>query len=336
MGNPLDVQTGDGTAVYSTLAGDPGVDYLIEPWVLPWPDGTPTYRWQQAALERIVGIGREHGIPVIVGSLFQQPLSAWAEELGRRPGVSVTPDLDLTLAALGKLSPASEAPATAEHDETPGPPAAAIVAEARAREILAAAGLPVVAGHEAAGADEVVALARALRAPFALKVSLPDVGHKERIGGVKLGLSNEQELRAACSAIAASAVAAGAAASEAEVGFLLTEMRFGAEVLVGALRDPVAGPTLTVGVGGWGAEAGAVFGTVVLPKDAAALAELAARWRLPHLLGERRTRALVGVLEQVAAAFAGGELEGYQAVELNPVILDGEGAVVVDALLVEA
>jgi hypothetical protein len=153
---------------------------------------------------------------------------------------------------------------------------------------------------------------------------------------VRLGLSSEQELRDACAQITQGALDAGAVTSADQVAFLVTEMRFGPEILVGALRDAVAGPTVTVAVGGWAAEAGAVFGTVVLPKSGGELAELAARWRLPHLLGARRTAALVGLLTTLAHEFAEGELASFEAVELNPVILDGDEAVIVDALIVRS
>ena len=190
-------------------------------------------------------------------------------------------------------------------------------------------------GGEAATPDAAVALAGELRGPLAVKVSLAGVGHKDRIGGVRLGLTAPDDVRAACEEIAAGAVAAGAAAAPGDVRFLVTEMAFGPEVLLGALRDPVAGPTVTVAVGGWAAEAGATLGTIVGAPDAAALAALARGWDLPRLLGQRRTADLVAVLERLAAAFAGGALATYGTVEINPLILAAGGPVIVDALLVE-
>ena len=334
VGNPLDVQTGDGQAVYTALASDPAVGYLIEPWPLPWPDESPRFPWQRAALERIAGIGRAHGTPVAVASLFEQAPSDWARGLEAGGGVSVTPDLELTLAALGRLARVP-APAHAGAPDARSAARPGLVAEAAARDVLAAAGLPLVRGAEAATPDAAVALAGELRGPLAVKVSLADVGHKDRIGGVRLGLTSPEEVRAACDEIAASAVAAGAAATPGDVRFLVTELAFGPEVLVGALRDPVAGPTVTVAVGGWAAEAGAPLGTIVGAPDAAAIEALARGWDLPRLLGARRTADLVAFLERFAAAFATGALAGYGTVEINPLILAPGGPVIVDALLVE-
>ena len=181
-----------------------------------------------------------------------------------------------------------------------------------------------------------MALAGELRGPLAVKVSLADVGHKDRIGGVRLGLTSPEEVRAACDEIAASAVAAGAAATPGDVRFLVTEMAFGPEVLVGALRDPGRRARRSrSAVGGWAAEAGATLGTIVGAPDAAAIEALARGWDAPRLLGARRTADLVAFLERFAAAFAGGALAGYGTVEINPLILAPGGPVIVDALLVE-
>jgi hypothetical protein len=102
---------------------------------------------------------------------------------------------------------------------------------------------------------------------------------------------------------------------------------------VGALRDPVAGASVTVAVGGWAAESGATFGTAALNGGPQA-ARLVDGWGLPRLLGERRSGQLAGFLDQLATAFVKGPLTGYATVEINPVMLTEHGPVIVDALLV--
>ena len=250
--------------------------------------------------------------------------------------MSVTPDLELTMAALGRLARPAVHDRLADAPPSPAPAAAGLVAEVEARAILSAAGFPVVPGHEAASADEVVRRATDLVPPYALKVSLADVGHKDRIGGVSLGVSSVEDLRVACGEIAERAVQAGAAPTAAAVGFLVTEMAFGPEVLVGGLRDPIAGPTVTAAVGGWAAEAGATLGTIVGPRDVSTVEVLVRRWGAERLLGARRTAALVDFLAAFSAAFADGALADYDTVEINPLILAPAGPVIVDALMVRA
>lgn len=340
IGNPLDVQTGDGHAVYSAITADPNVELLIEPWMLPWPDDV--WHWQRSALMRIVGIAENAQVPLLVGSHFMQPLNEFAEELGSRPGVSVTTSLPLTMAALGRLyaaaphysaAPAAAAAAPRPADESTGPTRSdGLIAEVEAREILTSAGLPVVRGVVAQDLDELCRRAAQLSRPWVAKLVAQGVGHKGRVGGVRLGLADEAELRAGCEAIAEAATAAGVATRE-QIAFLATETEFGPELLIGALRDPVAGPTVTVAVGGWAAESGQVFGTLALPVTREELWTQVRKWRLDHLLGER-VGGLVEFLAELGESFAVGALSPYTTVEINPLMLTDHGPSVVDALIV--
>jgi acyl-CoA synthetase (NDP forming) len=344
IGNPLDVQTGDGHAVYTAITSDPNVELLIEPWMLPWPDDV--WHWQRAALMRIVGIAEDAQVPLLVGSHFMQPLNEFAQELGRRPGVSVTTSLPLTMAALGKLyaaagyykaGPGAAAAALrpAESAKRAAPTAeqgSGLITEVEARKILTAAGLPVVKGVVASDLDELAAGARELTRPWVAKLVAEGVGHKGRVGGVRLGLSDEAALREGCEAIADAATAAGVATRE-QIAFLVTETEFGPELLIGALRDPVAGPTVTVAVGGWAAESGQIFGIVPLPVTREELWERVREWRLDHLLGDR-VAGLVDFLSDLGDEFAGGVLAQYATVEINPLMLTDHGPSVVDALIV--
>ena len=340
VGNPLDVQTGDGHAVYTAITNDPNVQLLIEPWMLPWPDDF--WHWQRSALLRIVGIAEDAEVPLLVGSHFMQPLNEFAAELGRRPGVSVTTSLPLTMAALGKLyaaaAPYSAGPAAAAAAPRPADEADAssdsngLITEVQAREILAAAGLPVVRGVVSSDLDELAAGAIELSRPWVAKLVAAGVGHKGRVGGVRLGLSDEAALRAGCEAIADAATAAGVATRE-QIAFLVTETEFGPELLIGAIRDPVAGPTVTIAVGGWAAESGQVFGTLALPVTHDELWERVREWRLDHLLGDR-VGGLVDFIADLGESFASGSLSEYTTVEINPLMLTGHGPSVVDALIV--
>jgi hypothetical protein len=149
---------------------------------------------------------------------------------------------------------------------------------------------------------------------------------------VRLGLSDEAALREGCEAIADAATAAGVATRE-QIAFLVTETEFGPELLIGALRDPVAGPTVTVAVGGWAAESGQIFGIVPLPVTREELWERVREWRLDHLLGDR-VAGLVDFLSDLGDEFAGGVLAQYATVEINPLMLTDHGPSVVDALIV--
>src|SRR5690606_12222796 len=86
--------------------------------------------------------------------------------------------------------------AVVEPDATPEDSARGrLVTEAEGREILGRLGLPLVAGRECADVEDVVRAARELAGPLVLKLSAPGVGHRDRVGGIRLGLAGEDALR---------------------------------------------------------------------------------------------------------------------------------------------
>jgi acetate---CoA ligase (ADP-forming) len=364
IGNPLDVTAGNGPGgvapVYDVVCAEPSVGMLVEPYVLPWPTRQAANRWHRSALERVADSAGARGKPLLVASVWEQPLSDWAAEFGSRPLVSMTSGLEETMRALGKLYRAAGPPAADAGDGTgingmnvthppavappapasnpmaadgAAPPPRRVLGEAEGRGILASAGLRVPAGGVAADEDAAVALAASCHGPVVVKLGLPGVGHKERVGGVQVGVTGEGAVRSAYRAVADGAVRHGLA-SPAAVPVIVAEMVFGPELLVGATRDPVVGPSLTVAIGGWAAESGRVFGTVSLPLGGGSFGPVIAGWRLPRLLGDRRAGDLAAFLDTLAARFLSGPLAGFATVEVNPLILAADGAVAADVLLV--
>jgi acyl-CoA synthetase (NDP forming) len=343
IGNPLDVTAGNGPGgvkpVYDTVCAEPTVGLLIEPYVLPWPTDQVGNRWHRDALERVVESAGIRDLPVLVVSVFEQELSDWARGFAEHPLVSLTAGLEETMSALGKLYRAAGAAgdaiaaqvATDSRVTTHGQ--ASILGEAEGRDVLEQAGLPVARGGVAETEDAAVALAGALRSPVVVKLGAAGIGHKGRIGGVHVGIVGPAAVRGACRSIAARARDSGIA--DGEVPFLVAEMEFGPELLIGAIRDRVVGPSVTVAIGGWAAESGRTFGTVALPLTDGEAARLVDAWGLRSLLGDARTANLASFLETLAAAFTDGVLTDYSTVEINPVILTTDAAVVADVLLVK-
>ena len=121
--------------------------------------------------------------------------------------------------------------------------------EDQALAALEAYGLPVPAWKVARDATEAAACADAIGYPVVLRVLSPQVVHKSEVGGVALDLADRGALRAAFDAMAASV---GEKAPDAAVEGVLVRRMIpdGHEVIVGAKRDPVFGPTLMFGLGG--------------------------------------------------------------------------------------
>lgn len=106
----------------------------------------------------------------------------------------------------------------------------------QARRLLEAYGLPVVAERVAGSVEEAVAAAQELGFPVVVKTAAAGA-HKTESGGVALNLGDEAEVRAAAERIGAPLV-------------VQQMIRGGAELLAGAVQDPVFGPLVAFGPGG--------------------------------------------------------------------------------------
>ncbi|MFC4000011.1 acetate--CoA ligase family protein [Nocardiopsis sediminis] len=110
-------------------------------------------------------------------------------------------------------------------------------------------GLPVPGEALARDADEAVALAVELGLPVVAKIVSPDILHKTEAGGVEVGLTSPQEVKAAYQRIVANARAYD---PDARIDGVQLQQQIGAglEVLVGATTDPTFGKIVVFGLGG--------------------------------------------------------------------------------------
>ena len=124
-----------------------------------------------------------------------------------------------------------------------------LLSEVESKQLLAAAGVPVIEARLASTRDEAVALAGELGYPVALKVVSAQISHKSDVGGVKLDLAGADAVRDAFDAIGK---AARAAAPDATIdGVSVQRMAEpGVEVIVGMKTDSQFGPVLMFGLGG--------------------------------------------------------------------------------------
>jgi len=109
-------------------------------------------------------------------------------------------------------------------------------------------GIPLARERWARDVDAAVIVAREIGYPVVLKGIAHDLVHKSDVGAVKLDLRDEPAVRAAWQAISLSVATRHTGAFE---GCLVQEMaRGGAELIVGARRDPQFGPIVLAGSGG--------------------------------------------------------------------------------------
>ena len=114
---------------------------------------------------------------------------------------------------------------------------------------FAALGVPVAKSLAVPDAKRVAAAVDEFGAPVALKILSADIAHKTEAGGVALGLPDGQPAAVAAREME-KRVKAHAPNAKLD-GFLVQKMERGlAEVILGFRRDPLVGPTVTVGLGG--------------------------------------------------------------------------------------
>ena len=201
--------------------------------------------------------------------------------------------------------------------------------EHEAKQALAAFGLPVPDGRVAETAEDAAAAAAELGFPVVLKGL--GVAHKTEAGAVKLNLQTREAVLEAASAMAAVAS-----------GYLVEKMvaRPVAEVIVGAMRDPVAGPVLTVGAGGILVELLEDSAILTLPTDETAIRETISGLKVAKLLNGYRggpaadIDALVAAVASVAS-YVVSNASIVDELDINPIMVlaKGDGVVAADALI---
>jgi acyl-CoA synthetase (NDP forming) len=195
-------------------------------------------------------------------------------------------------------------------------------------DLLADYGVPVARSAAVGSLEEAVAAAREIGYPVALKTL--GVEHKSDVGGVVLGIGDEETLRAEYTAMA------DRLGPAVTVQPMIAE---GVEISVGMVRDPAFGPLLVVAAGGTLVELLDDRAVALPPLSRAGAMRLLDGMRIRALLSGWRGRAPVDLvaLADVIGAFStlATELgDAVDAVEANPVIASADGAVAVDALLV--
>jgi 4-hydroxybutyryl-CoA synthetase (ADP-forming) len=116
-------------------------------------------------------------------------------------------------------------------------------------EVLQAYGFQTPKSYLAKSEDECSDAARNIGYPVVMKIVSPQIVHKSDAGGVKVGLSNEQQVRKGYNDIIDNIRKYN---KDAIIkGILVQEMiRSGKETIIGAKRDPLFGPLLMFGLGG--------------------------------------------------------------------------------------
>lgn len=251
-------------------------------------------------------------------------------------GVPVFPTPERALQALYQFFRfEAPAPSVAIAEVTPPPaPNLPLLPMGEAAALLAKHGIPVAACPLATTADEAVALAAQFGGPVALKIASPDIPHKSDVGGVRLYLSTEEEIRQEIDDLFKTVLMHRPQARIDGITVSPMAKPGGLEVILGVFTDPQYGAILMFGLGGIFTEIYQDVQFCLLP------AQDEEYWQLlrnikgyPLLAGARGQaskdqEALVEVMKALARlATANPQID---QIELNPLLVYERGVFAVD------
>ena len=214
--------------------------------------------------------------------------------------------------------------------------------ELESRALLEAAGLVFPTAEVAESGDAAARAAEQLGCPVAVKLLSRMITHKSDAGGVVLDVAGGADAARAFEAVVSNAHAYARAESipPEALSVLVTPMlpAPGAELLVGAYRDPQLGPMLTLGSGGTGVEMLRDVTHRVLPVRPRDVEMMIGELRASRMLTGGRGHppvSLAGII-QAAEAVARCVMtwSDVAEVEVNPLFAYSDRAIPADARVV--
>jgi acetyltransferase len=211
-----------------------------------------------------------------------------------------------------------------------------VLNEMESKALLAAFHIPIAQTVVARSASEAMVLAEEIGLPVVMKIDSPQITHKSDSGGVRLNLNNLASVRDAYQAINEEV---RRNRPDANINGIAIEPMIikpnGRELMVGMFRDAIFGPTISIAPGGVGAERGNERTVALPPLNSFLVADMLASTHASARLGEFRNmppvslESLEAVLLRVSEMVC--ELPWITAMNINPLIVDEDGAVAVDA-----
>jgi acetyltransferase len=217
-----------------------------------------------------------------------------------------------------------------------------VLTEMESKALLAAFHIPVTRTMLARSANEAMLISSQLGYPVALKIDSPDISHKSDVQGVVLDVANAAQVRDGYNdmieAVQRTLPSARVNGVTIQPMASLSARGKAREVYVGLTTDDPFGPVITFGAGGTMIELIADRAMELPPLNQFLARRLIERSRVAASLGEWRgapaadMEALERVLLRVSEMVC--ELPQLREMDINPIIVDEQGAVAVDARIV--
>ena len=209
--------------------------------------------------------------------------------------------------------------------------------ELESKQILKEAGINTTEIKLARTKEEAVSHSKELGFPIALKIVSPDILHKTDVGGVKLGLNNEDDVGKAYDGII-SMIKKQEPAAKIQGVSVQPMARPATEVIIGMSKDPQFGPVLMFGLGGILVEVLKDVSFRIVPLTRRDAREMIGEIKgYPILEGYRgQEPANIAVLEELllkVSEFVDSRPE-IAELDINPIFAYSDGALAVDARVI--
>lgn len=328
----------------SLFEEDPGIDAMVMAYTIT-PDILDTTIWH---LEKGIAMAKEQGVkkPVFWLPFIEHTRNKEVLDHLQEIGVPVLPSGQYGLCALKHVNRFLSASVNERLLELAIPNGqcsgeAIGYSEYDSMMILQAAGIDAGPQQVASAEEEAVAIGRRLGFPLALKIDSPDILHKSDVGGVKLNIRDENEMRIAYRTILENAAVH---VPDARIHGILVKpmLDSGTEVIVGVNNDPQFGPMIMIGLGGIFVE---IFKDVVLypaPLNKAEAIGMIKRLKGYHLLAgyrggkEHDIEALAEFVVNISE-YACKNKDTLKELDINPLFVyeKGKGVSMADALILK-
>ncbi len=211
-----------------------------------------------------------------------------------------------------------------------------MMTEPEAKSVLAAYGIPTVETHIVRSSADAARKAAEMGFPVAIKIISEQITHKSDVGGVKLFLDTEEEVKTACEHMLKT-IRCHVPDAEIE-GFAVQQManRPGAhELFLGVTGDPIFGPVIVFGTGGTAVEIIDDSAVALPPLNMKLARDVVARTRVAKLLSGYRDRPSVDLdrlcqtLMQLSQLIV--DIPEIAEIDINPLLADENGVLALDA-----
>ena len=214
-----------------------------------------------------------------------------------------------------------------------------LLSEMESKAVLRAFKIPVAQTMVARSTTEAILLAEQMGFPIALKVDSPDLTQKSDAGGVRLNINSAAAVRNAYADIIETVQKRHPSARINGVSIEPFVARpNGRELMIGVVRDRIFGPVIVFGAGGNDVEVFLDRAIALPPLNDYLALDLINSTKVSKVLGQFHNLppvnmdALVDVLQRISEMVC--ELPWIQSLDLNPLIIDENGAIAADARIV--